>query len=1337
MVASNNVIYLSGGSAFNTNWLPNLATAIIQKNFIYSTKVNPSNPSMDLAGMYSRCLTQPDDGTQDLIGQGDGWCVAPNNLLYAWSLNSLENSALRPFVKDNVLLSFSSLANLFTDVNINYNYEPGSFNFNPAGVNPATDNSLPVYNSIRDIRGNLRDANPDSGAYELLSGTPGPTLVSISPSSATQGNPSILTFNGFNFVNGAVLQNCPTPQTCSDISGATFINSQAISYEFVPSSQGTLSFRVRNPDGGLSGIRSITILPPPPSIPSGLQLDGFTFSQADISWTDNSNNEDGFYIERSLSSTNGFIQIGTVPTDITEYVDTTVSHSTTYYYRVRAFNNAGSSQYSNTINVDIPLAPLCSAQGGVLCSTNEFCSGTSLQHSDSGGGICCNTVCQGSIPGLVGHWQFDDTIAAGDPALDSSGNNYHATCLTGECPNYLPTGGVYGGAYDFAGIWTRVYPATNPLLALTTQGTVMTWVNKDNVNKWHGLITKGDYPTHSYALRINPSNKFVCHLNGQDYVVNSLTLNAGTYYHVACSWGSGTVKMYINGVEQLSTPLLSTPLANSERVYFGLKSLSSTSDPATWDWFDGKLDDSMIFNRALTIQEINAAMNNLGTSASSNFDFSIGSSGSGSVTQGNNVQSIVTATQISGSGSVTFSATNLPSGVSASFSPISCPPTSGAPCTTTMTLTAASNAQIVTNHPVTVSGTNGATVRSTTYSLTVSAGAPASPIISSVVTLGSNSLQINWGVVSGATSYTLQRRNLPSGAFATVSGGGSISGGSTQFIDNTVSSGASYEYQIQASNGAGSSSFSTPVSGTTTPVAPLISSVAALSSTSLRIIWNDVNGETGYRLQRRTLPSGTFANVVGASSLTTTQFDDTGLISSSSYEYRVYAFNAGGDSLASNSAQGTTNPGAFDFTVDSNPTSGNVVTGASSAGITVTATQVTGSGSVTFSATNLPSGVSASFSPTSCTPTSGNPCTSTLTFSATSGATLVNNQQIAITGTSGSTSRATNYGLTVTTNPLIEEIDPTYVFNDIGGVVDIIGQNFDVGATVTAGGIPAGPLATRLSSNLIRLTVIPGLPGIDLDIVVTNPLGLTSNAIPLRINYPFDYFYSLEGSVFTIDPNSNFNTVLKIETNPFMIQENIVLTSELPSGVTLNFLDPSTCVIDTLTLPYPSCSIDLNVVTQGLAPGDHVVKLKGVSSTTSKEKEISFTLTVNPPAQNNGGSGGSSGGGSSGGGSSGGIRNVLAVCEDKKDNDNDGLIDYPLDLGCSSKKDSSETDPTEVEQTDTTPSDNDGQTLGGQEKDIEIRVVFWTTLILLLGGIAFTIFTIFNLLKRNSFNKLY
>jgi hypothetical protein len=127
----------------------------------------------------------------------------------------------------------------------------------------------------------------------------------------------------------------------------------------------------------------------------------------------------------------------------------------------------------------------------------------------------------------------------------------------------------------------------------------------------------------------------------------------------------------------------------------------------------------------------------------------------------------------------------------------------------------------------------------------------------------------------------------------------------------------------------------------------------------------------------------------------------------------------------------------------------------------------------------------------------------------------------------------------------------------------------------------------------------------------------------------------------------------------------------------------------------------------GLAPGDHVVKLKGVSSTTSKEKEISFTLTVNPPAQNNGGSGGSSGGGSSGGGSSGGIRNVLAVCEDKKDNDNDGLIDYPLDLGCSSKKDSSETDPTEVEQTDTTPSDNDGQTLGGQEKDIEIRVVFW------------------------------
>ncbi|MBI2672959.1 hypothetical protein HYX19_01755, partial [Candidatus Woesearchaeota archaeon] len=57
-----------------------------------------------------------------------------------------------------------------------------------------------------------------------------------------------------------------------------------------------------------------------------------------------------------------------------------------------------------------------------------------------------------------------------------------------------------------------------------------------------------------------------------------------------------------------------------------------------------------------------------------------------------------------------------------------------------------------------------------------------------------------------------------------------------------------------------------------------------------------------------------------------------------------------------------------------------------------------------------------------------------------------------------------------------------------------------------------------------------------------------------------------------------------------------------------------------------------------------------------------------------GGGGGSSGGGSSGGGGGGGGSGKKAECNDLKDNDNDLLVDYPNDPGCSSSTDNSEVD---------------------------------------------------------------
>jgi hypothetical protein len=72
--------------------------------------------------------------------------------------------------------------------------------------------------------------------------------------------------------------------------------------------------------------------------------------QLTVRWDDNSTNELGFKIERSANGSS-FAQIATVGANITQYVDGTVSGSTTYSYRVRAYTLTSYSAYSNVATV--------------------------------------------------------------------------------------------------------------------------------------------------------------------------------------------------------------------------------------------------------------------------------------------------------------------------------------------------------------------------------------------------------------------------------------------------------------------------------------------------------------------------------------------------------------------------------------------------------------------------------------------------------------------------------------------------------------------------------------------------------------------------------------------------------------------------------------------------------------------------------------------------------------------------------------------------------------------------------------------------------------------------
>jgi hypothetical protein len=72
-------------------------------------------------------------------------------------------------------------------------------------------------------------------------------------------------------------------------------------------------------------------------------------------WTDDSDNESGFKVERSADGGSSWTQIWTTAPNVEAFAAVGLSGLTEYQFRVRAFNLAGDSAYSNTVSVRIPL----------------------------------------------------------------------------------------------------------------------------------------------------------------------------------------------------------------------------------------------------------------------------------------------------------------------------------------------------------------------------------------------------------------------------------------------------------------------------------------------------------------------------------------------------------------------------------------------------------------------------------------------------------------------------------------------------------------------------------------------------------------------------------------------------------------------------------------------------------------------------------------------------------------------------------------------------------------------------------------------------------------------
>jgi hypothetical protein len=125
--------------------------------------------------------------------------------------------------------------------------------------------------------------------------------------------------------------------------------------------------------------------PPLPDAPSGLTANVASYSQIDLSWTDNSVDEEGFIIEQKSEGISSII--ATVDANVTSFSSTNLSELTDYRYSIQAYNVSGYSDYSNEVvaTTDVNSGTTTAVQGSekglINVYPNPFHSATRIEYS--------------------------------------------------------------------------------------------------------------------------------------------------------------------------------------------------------------------------------------------------------------------------------------------------------------------------------------------------------------------------------------------------------------------------------------------------------------------------------------------------------------------------------------------------------------------------------------------------------------------------------------------------------------------------------------------------------------------------------------------------------------------------------------------------------------------------------------------------------------------------------------------------------------------------------------------------------------------------------------------
>ncbi len=316
----------------------------------------------------------------------------------------------------------------------------------------------------------------------------------------------------------------------------------------------------------------------PPAAPTNLTAMATTATSITLSWVNNATNQAGFKIERSTGNQSNFTQIAVASVSATSFVDTTVSPSTLYYYRVRATNVVGDSAYTNIASATTP-----------------------------------------AVTGAVDVYHFDE--GTGTTTADSVGGN-NGTLIGATLPQWVKPGKIGAAALSFSGDGTynqtasesavKVANDLSPILGSTSSLDV--WVKTTQVgNNTHwmapavtGVEQAGAGNDINWGT-INASGDIGIYVGDSGGVYSTTPLNDGKWHNIGITRNAttGLVQLYVDGVLNGSGTF---DTGNKTSQFYLIGALSDVQNNGTTptgdNYFNGELDEVRIYNQVLGANDI-------------------------------------------------------------------------------------------------------------------------------------------------------------------------------------------------------------------------------------------------------------------------------------------------------------------------------------------------------------------------------------------------------------------------------------------------------------------------------------------------------------------------------------------------------------------------------------------------------------------------------------------------------------------------------------------------------------------------------------------------------------